>query len=1270
MVQGPPGTGKSQTIVNLVADSIASRRTVLIVCQKLPALEVVRKRLVAERLESRIVMVTNVTADRTPLIKEIRSQLESLQQEDARQVQCRLREISQVESQIWQLEAEIDAHHEANHVIDPICERSYRQILGELITLDEQQARRLPGVFDLRNLFRDKSWRDVYDCEEACGSLAEEWLAANHDGNPLEATLPHSHDSATAQEFHRVLSEFSATEEDRLRIPKPLDPSGSQDCPEELEGWLTQYRSTLGNWNDAQLDDCAALVPLFRQNRRGDDYSQTLQQLLELERGRMRLPIVSNGLLEWIGTFGVSQANAIAESCEQFASAWWLAKAEESPLALIQSVLSPDACESFRSRYEHLVAVEKIRWQSVTSENNGVEVQDPERLEKWLSDFQEPITQVVTTVGGLVSRLLPLPNLVELCGRYEAILHDGMTLRQIPRAIHASLPPLSELLVRCEDRQVERISQDCALAADLWIKDSVDSRLLDGIAVFPQDKAGCVELQAAITQFVEAELTRDARMANRPKSAEPIERNAFRCWMAEHKIFIDQADETLFQDATNWQPLFRAEPGRATKAEEFRKRLKELRQQIQRLPGERVVPVLEQAVATLESRQLREVSAWIRQVSENTGGWLNWKRYSANRRLRSWFRSRGIAWSEDLPRQTDQPLRQEAERRRIQNELEPILRGLSLSLNFSDWTNVDQQVRRIAERLVAAYCICKAILAFPIAIDGKLPLNGWTRESLTECLQAQQAWLEADDATQASRSALEALRPMMSTAWIDWHERLIDGERLSAIHRGYLEVLASEIPKLTDLTAFRSRLAGCDPLTPRVLAALSPIREALAQFGAEDLAREVRHQIRDHWVSARKQALESEAPLLSEIGMEPEEGASQLCEKLARVRWLCPVVESCPASSRLRTALVSGSLSAVQDLFLRFHVGLEQSKARRASLAALSELRDRMQSGWCDACERAIRQGGSNETRMVPLHHALPGILDYMTFRAIGAQLLPEAHQAFAFLAAQRGTLETTPQVERASEIGRTIRWAFWKRKQTLTEESAPVLRQLGASSVDTYASALYRLDSARRLVQIIDACPLPRLLVPAIQSRSARNVNQTLHEFELRLLRTHAVKRSSSVLGGLQDWMKLEWIQQTQRAIDSGDSNSDQLSRLLAAVPTFSAYQLFRLRSAALRPLHVQVFAALERVRPVLMELTNDPDGRLSLTVRRLIRSEALLAWKARLERQHPAVLVNRNSLNNKLKMLQELDQRLRRSTVSGLARISQPKTSRQSMPGKTSPA
>lgn len=45
VVQGPPGSGKSQTITNLIAVALAQGKRVLFVAQKLPALQVVRRRL-------------------------------------------------------------------------------------------------------------------------------------------------------------------------------------------------------------------------------------------------------------------------------------------------------------------------------------------------------------------------------------------------------------------------------------------------------------------------------------------------------------------------------------------------------------------------------------------------------------------------------------------------------------------------------------------------------------------------------------------------------------------------------------------------------------------------------------------------------------------------------------------------------------------------------------------------------------------------------------------------------------------------------------------------------------------------------------------------------------------------------------------------------------------------------------------------------------------------------------------------------------------------
>ena len=52
VIQGPPGSGKSQTITNLIAVALAAGKRVLFVAQKLPALQVVQRRLESVELAS------------------------------------------------------------------------------------------------------------------------------------------------------------------------------------------------------------------------------------------------------------------------------------------------------------------------------------------------------------------------------------------------------------------------------------------------------------------------------------------------------------------------------------------------------------------------------------------------------------------------------------------------------------------------------------------------------------------------------------------------------------------------------------------------------------------------------------------------------------------------------------------------------------------------------------------------------------------------------------------------------------------------------------------------------------------------------------------------------------------------------------------------------------------------------------------------------------------------------------------------------------------
>ena len=70
-VQGPPGTGKSQTIVNLISNLLARGKSILLVCEKQVALEVVLKRLKDVGLEKLCLPLFYYNADKKIFAKKV-----------------------------------------------------------------------------------------------------------------------------------------------------------------------------------------------------------------------------------------------------------------------------------------------------------------------------------------------------------------------------------------------------------------------------------------------------------------------------------------------------------------------------------------------------------------------------------------------------------------------------------------------------------------------------------------------------------------------------------------------------------------------------------------------------------------------------------------------------------------------------------------------------------------------------------------------------------------------------------------------------------------------------------------------------------------------------------------------------------------------------------------------------------------------------------------------------------------------------------------------
>jgi very-short-patch-repair endonuclease len=71
VLQGPPGTGKSQTITNIIAESISDGKKVLFVSEKMAALEVVKKRLTEAGLDDFCLTLHSYKANKKEILNQL-----------------------------------------------------------------------------------------------------------------------------------------------------------------------------------------------------------------------------------------------------------------------------------------------------------------------------------------------------------------------------------------------------------------------------------------------------------------------------------------------------------------------------------------------------------------------------------------------------------------------------------------------------------------------------------------------------------------------------------------------------------------------------------------------------------------------------------------------------------------------------------------------------------------------------------------------------------------------------------------------------------------------------------------------------------------------------------------------------------------------------------------------------------------------------------------------------------------------------------------------
>ncbi|MCC6776085.1 MAG: DUF4011 domain-containing protein [Hyphomicrobiales bacterium] len=266
VVEGPPGTGKSQTIVNMVADSIGRGKSLLVICQKQAALEVVRKRLEKENLGNRFVMLTDVNRDREPIVRAIRAQVEALHARPPGGAPAWQRQRERLAPRIEALEGELDRHQAAMHRVDGPTGLTYRTLLGELLALEAERPEPL-SIPALRSQLSKLHPSEVATLEEACAPLAKYWLPAKYEDSPLWVLNSFSPDRGTLELFLEAFKGLVKAEASRKQVNAESEDSFAIEDDTALRSWLTRHENDFRSLAPALCSSLARCLHLFRHDR-------------------------------------------------------------------------------------------------------------------------------------------------------------------------------------------------------------------------------------------------------------------------------------------------------------------------------------------------------------------------------------------------------------------------------------------------------------------------------------------------------------------------------------------------------------------------------------------------------------------------------------------------------------------------------------------------------------------------------------------------------------------------------------------------------------------------------------------------------------------------------------------------------------------------------------------------------------------------------------------------------------------------------------------
>ncbi|QNN21815.1 AAA family ATPase [Planctomycetales bacterium ZRK34] len=260
VVHGPPGTGKSQTITNIVADALARREKVLVVCQKRAAIDVVAQRLKAAGLDDLYLTVHDATGDRESIIDLLKEQLDRLKNDGGRSNNGVVKRRERLCRQIEDAEQELDLSHREYHKQRSFG-LSFQQLTAKLVRVED--GPRIDPDSELSKRLSMSDWASVEQFCDRLDPLARLFVLSSPLENPWRHRLP---DFTLSPHSQRAVEETLVT----VRIAN----DHHLECCE-----VAGQSISIGDDPQAFLDHAKGILPLFEPLLEQDDVDAFLKWL-------------------------------------------------------------------------------------------------------------------------------------------------------------------------------------------------------------------------------------------------------------------------------------------------------------------------------------------------------------------------------------------------------------------------------------------------------------------------------------------------------------------------------------------------------------------------------------------------------------------------------------------------------------------------------------------------------------------------------------------------------------------------------------------------------------------------------------------------------------------------------------------------------------------------------------------------------------------------------------------------------------------------------